>query len=139
MTPTPRPVVLLFAFANDRVEPALYLRNLPEEQRRVRAAMATAVQAGLCEVVERANATLDEVLGAFQDPAYRDRIAVFHFGGHARSGALLLESRQGAAAVAYAPGLAASSLSRGGSNWSFSMVVPLGGTSRASLTPASPG
>jgi hypothetical protein len=106
MLPTHRPVVVFFAFANDRVDPAHYLRNLPDEQRRVRAAIATAVQAGLCEVVERANATLDEVLGVFQDPAYRDRIAVFHFGGHARSSALLLESRQGAASVAYAPGLA---------------------------------
>jgi hypothetical protein len=82
------------------------LRNLPEEQRRVRAALATAVQAGLCEVVERANATLDEVLSVFQDPTYRDRIAVFHFGGHSRSGALLFESSQGAPTVAHAPGLA---------------------------------
>ena len=71
-----RPIVVFFAFANDRVEHARYLRNLPEEQRRVRAAMAMAEKAGLCEIVERANATADEVLDVFQNPRYgRARLA----------------------------------------------------------------
>lgn len=60
----------------------------------------------LCEIVERANATINEALGVFQDPTYRDRIAVLHFGGHAGSCTLLLESREVAAVAAYAPGLA---------------------------------
>lgn len=98
--------VVFFAFANDRVEHIRYLRNLPEEQRQVRDAMAAAVDADLCELVERANATVDEVLDVFQDPKYRDRVAVFHFGGHAGGAELLLESAEGKATVAHAGGLA---------------------------------
>lgn len=105
MSPT-RPIVVFFAFANDRADRARYLRNLPEEQRHVREALETAVEAGLCEIVERANATVDEVLDVFQDPDYRDRIALFHFGGHAGDAELLLESAAGEAAVAHAGGLA---------------------------------
>jgi len=72
----------------------------------VREAMKEAVEAGLCEVVERANATVDEILDVFQDPEYRDRVAVFHFGGHAGDAELLLESAGGEATVAHAGGLA---------------------------------
>ncbi|HYU32877.1 MAG TPA: tetratricopeptide repeat protein, partial [Thermoanaerobaculia bacterium] len=90
----------------DRADRARYLRNLPEEQRHVREAMEAAVEAGLCEVVERANATVDEILDVFQDPEYRDRVAVFHFGGHAGDAELLLESAGGEATVAHAGGLA---------------------------------
>ncbi len=96
------PPVVFFAFANDRGDKARYLRNLPEEQRRVREALAVAEQAGLCEVVERANATIAEVLDVFQDARYRDRVAIFHFGGHAGSGVLLFESPEGAARLAHA-------------------------------------
>ena len=107
MSPTTQPVAVFFAFANDRAERlAPYLRNLPEEQRQVRDAMAAAVEAGLCEVVERANATVDEVLDVFQDPKYRDRVALFHFGGHAGGAELLLESATGEGTVAHAGGLA---------------------------------
>jgi tetratricopeptide (TPR) repeat protein len=105
MSPT-RPIVIFFAFANDRADRARYLRNLPDEQRHVREAMEAAVEAGLCEVVERANATVDEILDMFQDPEYRDRVAVFHFGGHAGDAELLLESAGGEATVAHAGGLA---------------------------------
>ncbi|HEX4962185.1 MAG TPA: CHAT domain-containing protein [Thermoanaerobaculia bacterium] len=105
MRTSPRPVVL-FAFANNRMDPALYLRNLPEEQRRVREAMTAAEQSGLCEIVERANATAAEVLDVFLDSRYGDRVAIFHFGGHAGSGALLFESPEGAPRIAHAAGLA---------------------------------
>jgi hypothetical protein len=105
MRTSPRPVVL-FAFANNRMDPVLYLRNLPEEHRRVREAMTAAEQSGLCEIVERANATAAELLDVFQDARYRDRVAIFHFGGHAGSGALLFESPEGAPRIAHAAGLA---------------------------------
>jgi tetratricopeptide (TPR) repeat protein len=101
----PRPVAVFLAFANDR-SGARYLRNLPEEQRHVQAALEAAVEAGLCAVVERSNATVDEVLDVFQHPDCRDRIAIFHFGGHAGSAELLMESASGAVAVAHAGGLA---------------------------------
>ncbi|HEX5758348.1 MAG TPA: tetratricopeptide repeat protein [Thermoanaerobaculia bacterium] len=101
-----RPVVFFFAFANDRDDRARYLRNLPEEQRRVREAVAEAVKAGHCEVVERNNATADDIFDVLQDPDYRDRVAVFHYGGHAGGGELVLETPQGAAEPAHAGGLA---------------------------------
>lgn len=100
------PPIVFLAFANDRVDKACYLRNLPQEQRQVREATATAEQAGLCEVVERANATVIEVFDVFQDARYRNRVAIFHFGGHADSGVLLFESLEGAAKLAHAGSLA---------------------------------
>jgi hypothetical protein len=86
MSVSAQPVVF-FAFANDRLAGTRYLRNLPEEQRRVRKAMA----AGRCEVVERGNVTLDEVVDVLQDSRYRDRMAIFHYGGHAGGRQLVLD------------------------------------------------
>ena len=89
--------IVFFAFANDRVDKARYLRNLPEELRQVREAMTPAEQANLCEMEVRSNATVVEVLDFFQDARFRNRVAIFHFGGHAGSGVLLFESPEGAA------------------------------------------
>jgi hypothetical protein len=105
MRTSPQPIVL-FAFANDREDPDLYLRNLPEEQRRVREALTAAERSGLCEIVQRSNATAAEVLDVFLDARYRDRVAIFHFGGHAGSGELLFESPEGAPRTVHAAGLA---------------------------------
>lgn len=101
-----KPVIFL-AFANDRDDRVRYLRNLPDEARRIRDILAQAKQAGLCDVVERSNASLQDILNVFQHPDYRNRIAIFHFGGHANGYQLLLESSTGKATVAYAEGLAA--------------------------------
>jgi hypothetical protein len=90
-----RPVIFL-AFANDKLDTARYLRNLPKELDGIRRALQKAVQAGLCEVVERANVTIDDILDVFQDPLYQDRVAVFHYGGHADGYQLLLERYQAA-------------------------------------------
>ena len=89
-----KPVILL-AFANDPADGIHYLRNLPEEARRVRVALEEAEAQGLCEFELRYNATLDDILGAFQHPKLRGRIAVFHYGGHADSFELLLQSPEG--------------------------------------------
>ena len=89
-----KPVILL-AFANDPADGANYLRNLPEEERRIRAALEYAESQGLCEFEVRYNATLDDILAAFQQPKLRGRIAVFHYGGHADSYDLLFQSRPG--------------------------------------------
>ena len=99
--------VIFFAFANDRGGDIGYLRNLPEEARQVQAALDAAAQAGLCEVVLHQNVTVDTVLDVFQDARYRNRIAVFHYGGHAESYELLLETAEGKTATADAGGLAA--------------------------------
>ncbi|MFO0904139.1 MAG: CHAT domain-containing protein [Pirellulales bacterium] len=99
--PPERPVILT-AFANDRVDGVRYLRNLPEEQRRLRRALAVASE--LCEHVTISNATLAELVDALQ--TYRNRVAVFHYAGHANSYQLLLESTLGAAHRVEAAGLA---------------------------------
>ena len=48
-------VVAFLAFANDRDDTVDYLRNLPNEARRLRDASEPAEQAGLCEVTVRSN------------------------------------------------------------------------------------
>ncbi len=97
-----KPVIFL-AFANDKVDYARYLRNLPIELDGIRKSLQDAQQAGLCEVIERANATIEQILDIFQQ--YRDRVAVFHYGGHADGYQLLLENLDGSHAVAKGEGL----------------------------------
>jgi hypothetical protein len=97
-----KPVIFL-AFAQDRVERCAYLRNLPIELDGIRKALQKARQAGLCEVVERANTTVENILDVFQE--CQDRIAIFHYGGHADSYELLLESLTGEHAIAQSEGL----------------------------------
>jgi WD40 repeat protein len=99
-----KPVIFL-AFANDKEDNARYLRNLPKELDGLRKALAPAVQAGLCEVVERASATIEQMLDTFQDARYKDRIAIFHYGGHADGYQLLLEQLDGSHGVAHGAGL----------------------------------
>lgn len=82
--------VIFLAFANDKVETARYLRNLPKELEGIRKSLYKAQQAGLCEVVERANVTIENLIDVFQE--YQERVCVFHYGGHADGYRLLLES-----------------------------------------------
>jgi hypothetical protein len=84
------PLVLL-AFANERQQEARYLRALPDESRAIQAALERAERAGLCELKILPNATPRDLVNAFQDTRYRDRIAALHYGGHAGSYQLLLE------------------------------------------------
>ena len=99
-----KPVIFL-AFANDRVDDAAYLRNLPKELDGIRKALYRAQEAGLCEVVERANVTVENILNVFQDQRYRNRIAIFHYGGHANGYQLLLEATDGGNVAAKSEGL----------------------------------
>ena len=99
-----QPVIVL-AFANDREYDAHYLRNLPAETRQLRTLLEQAERDGRCKPVVRANTTIPELFDVFQDQ--RGRIAIFHFGGHANSYQLLLETATGAPAVVDAGGLAA--------------------------------
>ncbi|MGD2086401.1 MAG: hypothetical protein PVH61_09490 [Candidatus Aminicenantes bacterium] len=101
-----KPVIFL-AFANDRVDDAAYLRNLPNELRGIREELEEAKNEGLCEVVERSNVTIEDILDVFQDDTYKNRIAIFHYGGHASGYQLLLESLSGGHGPAHREGLAA--------------------------------
>lgn len=100
----PIPVIFL-AFANDRVDDTAYLRNLPKELSGIRQQLTPAVKAGLCEVVERANATIEQIIDVFQDERYQNRVAIFHYGGHANGYQLLLEALDGSHASAHSEGL----------------------------------
>jgi len=102
--PTQKPVIFL-AFAQDRVEGSAYLHNLPVEKRRISEALEKAEQADLCEVVDRSNTTVEEIFDIFQKQKYKDRIAIFHYGGHAGDYALLLETPAGEHAIAHSEGL----------------------------------
>ena len=94
--------IILAAFANDHRDAANFLRNLSEEAQRMQAALEPARQ--LCPLVLLPDATLDEILDAFQK--YRDRVVVFHFAGHANGFELLLESATGGVHRIGAQGLA---------------------------------
>ena len=89
MTNTTSKPVIFLAFANDRDNTVGYLRNLPVETRRLREVLEPAEQAGLCEVVVRTNCTASDIFKVFQDPRYRNRIGVLHYGGHANGYQLL--------------------------------------------------
>jgi hypothetical protein len=97
--------ILLMAFANDRDDRTSYLRNLAEEARQLERVLGAAEQRGHCQVVVKQNVTVDVILDAFQDARYRDRIALFHFGGHADGYRLLVETADGKPAAADAGGL----------------------------------
>src|SRR5262245_50267674 len=94
-----KPIILL-AYANDRDDHVHYLRNLSEEARRLQKILGQAARDGLCELLVRQNATLDDILDVFQVATYRNRIAIFHYGGHANGYQLLFESTSGQPAPA---------------------------------------
>lgn len=132
-----KPVIFL-AFANERNDQVGYLRNLPQEARNIRKALDLARRNKLCDVVERSNSTLKDILEVFQDPEYRNRIAVFHYGGHANGYQLLLESAEGSTVAAHAGVWHHFWVSRPVWSWSSSMAVPPKIRRRVFSTPMSP-
>ncbi len=96
-----KPVIFL-AFANDRAQSGGYLRNLGREADRLRGSLQAA--ADLCEVVERHSVTPEQILQVFQQ--YRERVAIFHYAGHAEDYTLLLEDHSGGRVLADGRGLA---------------------------------
>jgi WD40 repeat protein len=100
--------VILLAFANDKQNSgAGYLRGLTAERNGIRDALMKAEENGLCQVVVEPDITVDRLFDIFQNSSYRDRIAIFHYGGHAESYSLLLESASGGKATAHSEGLVA--------------------------------
>ncbi|MCB0853970.1 MAG: leucine-rich repeat domain-containing protein, partial [Bacteroidetes bacterium] len=77
----PKPVIFL-AYAN-QIDHRRHLRNLAQEMRDVRKSLSPVVRTGSVEIVERVDATIDDIVDVFQDPLYSGRIAIFHYGGHA--------------------------------------------------------
>ena len=106
MSTTNNTPVIFLAFSNDRQNPHGYLDCLPEEARQLRDVLESAEKAGLCEIVVRTNSTATDVFKVFQDSRYRNRVAIFHYGGHANGYQLLMESATGETMAADAGGLA---------------------------------
>lgn len=101
------PTAVLLAFANDWVDDQRHLRGLLEESKAIDKALAPMVETGAVVVPSPIhNATVDEVVGAFRKRQYRDRIRIFHFGGHASGSMLLFEDQAGRPSGAHAGGLA---------------------------------
>jgi hypothetical protein len=101
------PVVILLAFANDWVDDKRHLRSLLEESKAIDKALAPLVETGAIVLPAPIhNATVDDVIGAFRDRRYRDRIRIFHFAGHASGSMLLFEDQAGRPSSAHAAGLA---------------------------------
>jgi hypothetical protein len=86
-----KPFVVFLAFANAEGN----LPELREEIRQLQELFEGFAREGRCELIFRPNATLEQIFDILT--SYRDRIALFHYGGHADSGRLLLESTLGAA------------------------------------------
>ncbi|HEX3475848.1 MAG TPA: CHAT domain-containing protein [Kofleriaceae bacterium] len=102
----PSPAILL-AFANDWVDDKRHLRSLLDEGKVIDQALAPLVETGAIAVLPPIhNATVDDVIGAFRERRHRGRICMFHFGGHASGGGLLLEDEAGQPTAAHASGLA---------------------------------
>lgn len=95
-----QPIVFL-AFANDRQRDGAYLRNLAQEAAQIRAKLEAVPH--LCKIVERHGATPAQILEIFRQN--KDRIAIFHYAGHAEDFELLLETGQGERTRADARGL----------------------------------
>ncbi|MEL7530483.1 MAG: CHAT domain-containing protein [Bacteroidota bacterium] len=99
-----KPVVFL-AFANEKESESRYLRALPKEQALLKEALEPAQDAGLCEVIVESNATIKSIINTFQKARYKDRIAIFHYAGHADGYQLLLETLEGSNQIAKGEGL----------------------------------
>ena len=81
--------IIVLAFANEQ-EGRRYLRDLPEELRRLQEILEEAERNGLCRLKLLPNASLDQIFDVFT--RNRDQISILHYAGHADSGRLLLES-----------------------------------------------
>lgn len=86
-----QPPIILLAFANDLGTPTAYLKQLSKEVKALELILREAEQKGLCKMVLIENATLERILAVFQKPAFQNRIAIFHFAGHANQYSILLE------------------------------------------------
>lgn len=99
-----KPIIFL-AFANNKVGENGFLRQLSQEENGIRNALKQAKKEGLCELIIRHSITIDELFTVFQE--HQNRIAIFHFGGHANSYQLLLKAADESKKPAYQAGLMA--------------------------------
>ena len=100
-----KPPIVLLAFANDVIsEDKKYLINIRKEWKGIKKVLTAAQKNELCKPVFLHDATLEDIVRAFQNPDYKDRIAIFHFAGHAEDYILLLEGPLRERDIVYADG-----------------------------------
>lgn len=100
--------VIYLTFANEqRGSPNMFLRNLKVEREALRTIFDDAVLDGELETVIDPDVTQTQIFRTFQGARYRDRINIFHYGGHADSDELLMEADIGGNQAFYSSGLAA--------------------------------
>ena len=94
------PVVVL-AFSNDRDD---YLKMIVRERKSIFKALQGHDDRRTIKVYKEENTSIEDIFDLFN--RYADRIAIFHYGGHASGTFLQLEAAAGQAELAHAGGLA---------------------------------
>lgn len=89
--------VIFLAYANDRLDPERYLRDVVEEVHALRDLLEAKASESY-EVVVRDNASLEDIFEVFD--RYRERIRIFHFAGHANNLQLMLDQSPSARSAA---------------------------------------
>ncbi|MCP4152866.1 MAG: CHAT domain-containing protein [bacterium] len=95
-----KPVIVL-AFANDKDN---YLPMIARENKNLYKSLQTHHDNGYIQLHREVNTSVEDIFQTFND--YPDRIAIFHYGGHAGGTHLQLETVTGESQPAFAPGLA---------------------------------
>ncbi len=93
--------VIVLAFSND---PGNYLPMITRERKNICKTLQMHHDKNYIEVYHEPSASLEDLFKLFND--YRDRIVIFHYGGHAGGSHLQLENSAGEPQSAHAVGLA---------------------------------
>lgn len=80
--------VIILAFANDRK--GKFLRSIAEEHRGIKNSLQDLHEKGLLKLVELPDARIEDIFDAFRKN--KDKVRIFHYGGHADDFELLLSS-----------------------------------------------
>jgi WD40 repeat protein len=97
----PLPIAVL-AFANNYSDPGQHLVHLRSERRELERIFQASPH---CEYLVWDGLSLDELVSRLSQPHLRQRLAIFHYAGHAGSRELVLEDAQGQASTAFAMGI----------------------------------
>ncbi len=97
--------IIFIAIANETPQSNNYLRNLPQEAIGLRSILTVAEENKLCEFLIINDATIDAIISVFQQSKYKNRIAIFHFAGHAGDNKLFLKDNTGARQASHGEGL----------------------------------
>ena len=88
--PIAPPVIFLLLAPIDDAD---YLElNFDKERDEILNSLQPAMNQGLCELVVKYGSTFEDIKGVFEDPTYRNRIAIFHFVGVMNADEIRLQS-----------------------------------------------